>query len=277
MKLAVTALGVSRATREILLRAGTDRVPPSTSWFRAINDVFDHERWSLLSAALAERKVTGFAVLANAASAGAHVFAPRGSEPATMQAWPVPGRVYQLSQVGAEPLPALNDAGTYTPLRGEEPDLSLVPVVMARQGNAWHLSGTLGTGPEGRTVPTREIASAAERHPSVRAAAVVVAPGRWINDAHVVLLLFVEPPPGGGRVEVVPMAEIKALVAREMGERHVPTRIETYGLRPRYKDGVVDVDWCRSQYLTGGLSWKSRSPLYAASARLCWIFEARAR
>ena len=277
----VTVLGVSRAMREVLLRVGPERVPASTSWFRAMNDVFDYERWAQLSSALAARKVSAFAVLTNAASGGAHLFTPRSLDPSPARAWPAPGRVFQLSQVGAGTLPSLTESGTYAPLLGKEPDASLLEVVLAKHGAGWTLGGSLAPGPEGRTVPAREIACAAERHPDVRAAAVVVAPGRWINDAHVVLLLFVEPEPGAELVRPVPIAEIKTLVRQEMGERHVPTRVETFALRPRFtqlKDKrVVDFAWVRSQYLSGALSWKSRSPLFAASARLCWIFDVERR
>jgi hypothetical protein len=238
-----------------------------------MNEVFDYERWAQLSAALAERKVSAFTLLTNAASGGAHLFSPRSLEPAPSRAWPVPGRVFQLSQVGAGTLPSLTDAGTYAPLLGKEPDASLLEVALARQAAGWTLGGALALGPEGRTVPGREIARVAERHPAVRAAAIVVAPGKWINDAQVVLLLFVEPDPSSDLVQPVPIAEITALVRREMGDRHVPTRVETYGLRPRYAEGEVDFAWVRSQYLSGALSWKARSPLFAASARLCWIFD----
>jgi hypothetical protein len=277
--LGVTVLGISRATREVLLRGGVERVPSAASWFRAINDVFDYERWAQLSEALAARKVASFTVLTNAASGGAHLFSPRSVDPAPARAWPAPGRVFQLSQVGAGTLASLTDAGTYTPLLGKEPDSSLLEVVLARQGAGWTVGGSLALGPEGRTVPAREIAKVAERHPAVRSAAVVVAPARWINDAQVVLLLFVEPDPGGADlVRPVPLSEITSLLRREMGDRQVPTRVETYGLRPRYdEDGEVDFAWARSQYLSGALSWKSRSPLFAAAARLCWIFDVERR
>jgi hypothetical protein len=274
VKAGVTVLGVSRKVRDLLLRQGGEGVAPGTSWFRSLNDVYDHDRWAQLARTLGARKASGFSVLANAASGGAHLFAPRGLELQPMQTWPAPGRVFQMSQVGAGLLPSLSDSGTYTPLLGKEADASLLEVALARQGEGWTLGGSIALGPEGRTVPAREIASAAERHPAVRAAAVVVAPGRWIHDAHAVLLLFVEADPSSGAPEPVPLAEVEALVRREMGDRHAPTRIETYGVRPRFADGAVDEAWCRSQYLSGALALKARLPLFAASARLGWIFGA---
>lgn len=272
-KARVTTLGISRAVRELVLRRGGEGVQPATSWFRSMDDVFDFDRWNELSRALAARKIPEFTLLTNAASGGAHLFAPRSLELAPMRAWPAPGRTFQLSQVGAGTLPALDDSGVYTPLVGEEPDRSLLEVVMARQGDGWTLGGAIGGGREGKTVLQREIAKAAERHPAVRAAAVVVAKGRWMNDAHVVLLLFIEPAPHGvGLAEPVSIAEVKALVEAELGARHVPERVETYALRPRFIDGEVDLAWCRSQYLSGALAEKARSRLFTATARLGWIF-----
>jgi hypothetical protein len=274
VKAGVTVLGVSRRVRDLLLRHGGEGVAPGTSWFRMLNDVYDHDLWAHLSRTLGARKASGFSVLANAASGGAHLFAPRGLELHPMQTWPAPGRHFQMSQVGAGLLPSLTDAGTYTPLLGKEADASLLEVVLARQSEGFTLGGSVALGPQGRTVPGREIASAAERHPAVRAAAVVVAPGRWIHDAHAVLLLFVEADLASGAPEPVPLPEVDALVRREMGDCHAPTRIETYGVRPRFACGAVDDAWCRSQYLSGALALKARLPLFAASARIGWIFGA---
>jgi hypothetical protein len=273
IKAGVTTLGVSRALRELLLRQGAESVPPGASWFRAMNDVLDYDRWQQLSTALAGRNIFGFALLTSAASGGAHLFAPRGLATSGLRVWPVPGRVYQLSQVGAGTLASLGESGTYTPLVGEEPDASLLEVVLTRDGHGWTLGGSLALGPEGRSVPGAEIARAAERHPAVRAAAVVVVPGRWMNDALVVLLVFVEADARGAKAAPAPpTAEILARVRQEMGDRHVPARVAVYALRPRFIDGVVDVAWCRSQYLSGALSARARSPIFAMTARLGWIF-----
>ncbi len=274
-KASVTTLGVSRAVREVILRLGPEVMPSSSAWFRSVNESFDHDRWAELSRVLAGRKIAGFSVLTNAASGGAHLFAPRSLDLPPTRVWPAPGRTFQLSQVGGDMLPALGATGVYTPLlEADERDPSLLDMVLARQGDGFTLGGTTAFGPDGATVPVREIAAAAEMHPAVRAAAVVVAPGRWMNDAHVILLLFVEPDPAG-TAPAVPLAEITSLVRREMGDVHVPSRIETYAVRPRFVEGEVDLAWCRSQYLSGALTSKTRSPLFAASARLGWIFGVR--
>jgi hypothetical protein len=274
----VTVLGVHPTLREQILAAGPDGSFGVKAWFRGLNDPFDIARWDALARLLAERRIPGFSVLTNAASGGAHLFAQRSLEPQPMGVWPAPGRAWQVSQVGAGTQPAPGDAGVYTPLvasagggssadaAGDEVDPSLLRVLIAKLGATWMMGGTIDVGPSGRSLPTREIAAAAERHPEVRAAAVIVLPGRFTNDANVVLLAFTD------RTEDVAVVEIANTIEREMGSLHVPERIEIYPLRPRFRSGAVDVAWCRSQYLSGSLRRKARMPLFLALSKLAWVF-----
>jgi hypothetical protein len=278
--LSVTVLGVGRRLREALLRPGAERLGSSVrAWFRSLTGVLDLERWDELGRSLAARKIAGFNVVVNTASGGAQLFSPRALSAPLLEAWPVPGQPWQISEVAAGALSALNDAGVYTPLSGGEPDLSLARLLVSRRGGAGLLcAGTLDPGRDAQAYPAGEVAGVVERHPAVRNASVVVAPGRFLNDARVVLLVFVDDTrgPDGRFMSPVAIPEIKELVSREMGERLLPDRIEVYPLRPRLASGAVDHAWCRSQYLSGALKGKSRSELFVLLSRLGRILDTMA-
>ena len=109
--------------------------------------------------------------------------------------------------------------------------------------------------------------------PAVRHATVVIAPGRLMNDARTVLVVFTDDARGAdGRIALpVTIPEIRSRIAAEMGERFVPERIAIYPLRPRLVDGVLDEAWCRSQFLTGSLDAKARSEMFVLISRLGYI------
>lgn len=265
----ITLLGVDARLRELLRASGPEACKGVRAWFRSLSAVFDHDKWRTFSELLAEREIPAFSVLYNAASGGAHLFSPRTLRDHAGRIWPAPGRRFLIAQVGAGLLPSLDASGVYTPLRDEEADPTLVRMVVAKLDQGWTLGGSIDQGPEGRKLPVDEIAACAQQHPNVGAASVVVLPGRWPNAAHVLLLLFVREP-----ADATPelTAEVKRLIQRELGERHLPERVESFALHPRFEADALRPGWCTSQYLSGMLGRKSRTPLFLTLSRLAWIF-----
>lgn len=268
----VTVLGVAGRLRDMLL--GLDGLGTFgrnlRAWFRSLNDVFDYPRWNTFTTALATREISHFAVLCNAASGGAHLFSPRTVSAQANSIWPAPGREFTVAQVGASLLPALDETGVYAPIRAEEPDPSLMRVVIAKLDAGWTLGGSIDVGPHGRTLPVAEIAACVERFPGVGAASVVVTPARWPNAAHVILLVFAP------EEQAPPTLSASALtrhLRHELGDAHVPDRVEIFALHPRRKAQSLQAGWCASQYLSGMLGRKSRTPLFMTLSRLGWIFE----
>jgi hypothetical protein len=212
-------------------------------------------------------------VIGNAATGGMQLFSPRATAAPNLRVWPVPGQAWQLSEVAAGALPALNDTGIYTPLAGEEADESLPGMVLGRQGDGYFFGGAIGRGRNAHPYPAAEIAAVVERHPAVHHAAGIVAAGRWMNDARLVVLAFVDDTRGqdGRFAPPVTIPELRALIEREMGERFTPDRIDVLPLRPRIVDGAVDLGWCRTQYLGGALTAKARSEVFVLLSRLGYI------
>lgn len=268
----VSLLGVDTQARELLRERGVESCRGVRSWFRGLNDRFDHEKWRSFGDLLAAREISHFQLLYNAASGGAHLFGLRERDNPVGRVWPAPGRSHVISQVGASLLPALDATGVYTPLLGEDADPTLVRMVIAKLDQGWSLGGSIDQGPQAHTMPCDEIARCARRHPLVAAASVHVLPGRWPNDAHVLMLVFVS---DHDAISGTLAGEVRQLIARELGERHVPERVEIFALHPRHRahDGdELDAAWCASQYLSGMLGRKARTPMFLTLSRLSWIF-----
>jgi hypothetical protein len=219
-------------------------------------------------------KIAGFSVAYSSAATGAHLFSAPSAPTPMPKVFPAPGRAFVLTELAAGALPALRAAGTYTSLREGAPDTPGLPrIVLVREREGYLLAGSIELGRDAQAYPAAEVARVVERHPAVRHAAVVLAPGRYTNDALVILLAFTADDRGpDGRIEpAVQASEIKALVEREMGKRLSPDRIEIFPLRPRLLHGLADERWCREQYLGGGLHKKARSEIFVLLSRLEYI------
>lgn len=268
--LGVSVLGVDTRLREQMRARGEDSFRGLKSWFRSLSDRIDHAKWRTFSELASASGVLQFSLLYNAASGGAQLFSPRATQDLIGRMWPAPGRTFIISQVGSDLLPSLDATGVYTPMREEEADASLVRLVIAKLDHGWTSGGSIDIGPEARTLPAREIAACAQRDPRVGAASLVVLPGRWPNEAHVLLLVFVpEPEVISGELAT----DLRQLIAHELGEQHVPERIEISPLHPRRDEDGIRTAWCTSQYQSGMLGRKARVPMFLTLSRLAWIFQ----
>jgi hypothetical protein len=298
----VTVLGIGRDMRELIIERGADMLKASVrAWFRSLTEVLDVYRWDELRRLFEVTKLIGFNVVANAATGGVELFSPRAAAP-WLRVYPVPARSFKLSEVGTGVLLALDDAGIYTPVTDDEPEEGHAQVLLARretgpQGSGLPaggrqasgaqeggfifagtidlgFTGTFDLGPDAHAYPRDEVSRVVAAHPGVRHATVVLVPGRWMNDARVVLIVFVDDARGpDGRIALpVGVPELEKRILREMGERFVPERVEIFPLRPRFdEDGELDHAWCRSQYLSGMLTKRARLETFILLSRIGYI------
>ena len=276
----VSVLGIGRALREQILARGIDPLKASVRvWFRSLTEVLEPDRWEALGRLFAGTKLVGFNLVANAATGGAELWGPRTAATQftgalTFRVWPVPARTWQIAEVAASGMPALNEVGVYAVLEGTDPAPGLPRMILSRQRDGFFFAGAIDAGQNAQAYPRVEVAAAAAGIPVVRHAVVVVAAGRWMNDARTILLVFVDDArgPDGRIVLPVTVPEIQARVAGEVGAAFAPERVEIYPLRPRFnEEGRIDHAWCRSQYLTGALSQKARSESFILLSRLGYI------
>lgn len=271
----ISVLGVNVELRERILARGADWLTATgRAWFKDLSGVLDVERWDEFAKAPMGKKLPGFNVLVSAATGGVELFSPRATPPVCLRAWPIPGRPFQLSEVAAEEVPALNDAGMYTVMNGEEPaEIPLPRLLLATYEDGYLFMGALDLGPGAQVYPRAEVVRAAALIPAVRYASVVMGPGSLMNDARTVLVVFTDDARGtDGRIELpVKIPELKSRIAAEMGERYVPERIAIYPLRPRIVKGALDEGWVRSQFLSGALDAMARSEMFVLISRIGYI------
>ncbi|HVJ91094.1 MAG TPA: AMP-binding protein [Labilithrix sp.] len=272
-KLGVTVLGVTPALRErifALKAAGKATKLAERAFFRSLTDPLDLGRWDDLARLLSKDGLLGYSVLLTAAAGGVQLFSGPRPPPMALGVFPSPGQSWQLSEIAGGTVQTLGTSGVYHAMFDEEVQPAVPNVVLAKSGDDYLYVGPLEPGPAGCSYPAEEVAAVVTRHPEVRAAAAIVTAGAFINDAKVVLLAFTDDP---AVADSPPTEEFRMLIDREMGPGFLPDRIEVFALRPRYiEDGSVDVGWCRSQYVSGGLRRRSRSDLFLALARIGWIF-----
>lgn len=279
----VSVLGLHRRVRDLIASSKAGLPASVRAWFRSLTDVVDPDRWDTFARTVPDRKQPGFSVVSSSTSGGVALFSAPSIDTPSLKVWPAPGLSWQLSAPAAGDLPAIGESGVFTILRGEEGDTAAIQAVVGRWGDAYAYAGSLDIGPDSHPYPAALVEQVAMRLDEVRYAAAFDVPGQWVNDARIVLLLFVEPPaststsksstPSAKGAGIgVELHKIKSEIIKEIGPRFMPDRIEVIPLRPRVLEGKVDRAWCRSQYLTGTLRRKARVEAFRLIGRLGFMF-----
>jgi hypothetical protein len=274
-RLRLSVLGVGAPLGERLVAHGVGAVKPTLrAWFSSLTEAFPVSRWTAVSQLLTSSKVSRFNLMMNSATGGVEQFSPRTPEPARfLKAWPVPGRQWQLTDLGTDKLAPLTGTGVYTAVKKEEPLPGLPRIVLVGAEEEFLFGGTMDIGPNAQAYPAEEVVQVVAALPVVRHASVIVVQGEGFNDARTVLLVFVEGTRQTDGTLALPVGipEVARCVAREMGQRFVPDRIDILPLRPRLVEGQVDHGWCKREYLRGTLTKKARSEMFILLSRLGYI------
>ncbi len=265
----VNLLGVRPELRDAFAELAAWPAPSVRAWFRNLTDALAMAPWDRFGKLASASGVFGFNTAFSQSAGGALLRGPTLIDEPTLRAWPAPGRPWLLTEVLGGTLESLRDSGVYTPFY-EAKALDGTPrLVLSRSERGYECSGALDVGPDACTYPIEEVSRAAQRHPTLTYASVVVS-NRGINSANVTLLAFCEDP------NAVDRGDLLRWLEREMGPRYLPTRVEVFGLLPRVGKTGVDHGWCRSQYLSGALTKKASDPLFTMISRLSYLMSAPA-
>lgn len=267
----VSHLGISPTVRDQVLSGKGPRYTALKAWFRDPSEPLDWENWDRFTQLLAIDKVPGFNVLGSAAHGGSFLYSAWSERLNHISVIPGPGDPFELQDVNGSGQAALGSNGIYTPTVSADPVGAVGQFLINHNRPDYMFSGGIGGSRRGYVYPSAEVVEVAERHEEVDAAAAVINPatGR-LNDSHTLLVGFVDPRRAktwkaqrGGWIR-----QIQKLIGLEMGREFIPDRIELFPLQPRYTDGELDQDWCRSQYVGGTLGAKTNSPLFVDLAAL---------
>lgn len=266
-------LGVTVAMRDLLLRRVPGSRPPWGGWFRDPAESTDLQAWQELIDLLGLGSVPAVNLRWRAARGGATLFSVRRVGVAHGSVLPSAGMSWVLESVASEGEPPTG-AGVLAiaPLKetGEEAEPVSTGEMIARNRREWAFLGMSFPARSGRSCLTEEVLATLESLPWP--CSIVASPsGGPSLDSRVVLLIFTGASSSVDKGRVT--ADIQRRIEKELGKCYLPDHIAFLPLLPRRdEEGRVDHDWCRSQYLSGSLMRRARSPLQQCLTRLRSIF-----
>lgn len=257
-----TVVGVTPALRDRVL-AGEARTKGWRRWFKDPAAPYEWASWHRFGPFVADRGAWGQNLLTSAAYGGSLLFCPPRPEP-QLELLASPGMPWSLAESTLGEVESSGDSGILTSEEADAPAAAVGRFTLGDSGPALFFAGSVDDGRSGTTFPADEVAEAASAHPAVDAASVVVNRGvRTMNGARIVLLAFVDPAADPSGAEGKLRDELQDLLRTEMGEEHLPDRVEIYPLYPPLDEtGAIDQAWCRWQYLTGELAAKAKDELF---------------
>lgn len=256
------ALIMTRALRDLLLTAPPGLLPKPGYLLCNPLESLELGAWQRLLAAPGLAKLPIGNLIYDSASGGALLFSARRRGLASCGLLPAPGRGYTLLVPDAEPRPSPSQRGVFVP-SGEEQGF----IALGRHEDQFLFGGTLLARRDGRHYPESTALLSLSGLPFVDGAAVVPMPSGESSGRTLLVLVVLtgaEPRP---RHEEQRSARIEAISQRlqaQLGEGFAPDHIVLYPLLAPRREGQVDVERLRADYLTGALHRKAQLPQIAA-------------
>lgn len=264
----VKAFGVSKKVRDILTAKPADAAGAWQTWFRNPAESTDMDGWHYFITKMNLQKSYAFNLRWNPAMGGCTLISPRRRGAAHAGVLPAPGSSWQF--VDAAGAPSLSDFGMLAvsaPGIPEDEEAKPTRDIIMKHGSELIFGGVDAVHRRGMAYPGNELLevlkSAYPRlHLSLAAVPRVDPAYPWL----IVLLAF----HGARTVDRAKTAgEIMSVIRTEMGERHLPDKVEFFPLYPRLlPDMQVDHEWCRSRYLSGWLSLRVEGPAFREITRI---------
>jgi hypothetical protein len=253
-------LGISRRLRDVLFRSGGNLSKACGHWFRTANESTDLARWHEFARALGLDAVPASSLHYDSAAGGALFFSTRRKGGVHLPVLPSAGVAWSLADLSGSGREAAGTHGFFAPARTGG-KAAPGTAILARNENEWFFVGTMDPVRRGYTYPRDEVLACVAELSIGREASIVPVPsGGHENPFLFILVVFV----GGASPSEIDeraaawSAEIENAIARHLGEDWLPDRIDFYPLYARSREGRLDHDWIRSQYLTGALERKRR-------------------
>lgn len=264
--------GVSRELREVLLQGSVAVGDRWESWFRDPAESQDMERWY---AFIKQAKLDGayaFNLRWQPSSGGCTMFSNRRKGMAHMHVLTAPASCAEFEEPAGGNSASVMNAGAlavWLPGMPEKDRRPTADVVLQNAGQCI-ITGMNVAHRDGRPYPAEEVLASLEplmkrwrSYPSLADAP------RLDGGAGNKMVLLVFRGTENGEDNARLLSEIKAAVSREMGDEFEPDKIEIFHLMPKFtENGVPDHEWCKQQYLNGGLVRRKKSEFFKRTTRL---------
>lgn len=263
------AMGVCAQVRDGILTSQLDLGAAWGLWFRDPAAIGDDEQWQSFVDATNLGEVAVCNLVWEPSSGGASLFSVRRRGQVHRSVLPsagVPWSVSDISETGMDILPRFGLLSLS--LVGSESGDSLVTGSMiAQTGQEWMYAGSKVSGRRGLRYPQDEVLEAVGAVSGCQCCSICeVAVAGASNSSLFVLLVFM----GGSNFNEADVAtRIRRSIERDMGHEFLPDRIQFLPLCPRYdSEGGVDHEWCKTEFVSGGLFRRSRDDICLAISAL---------
>ena len=272
--LPLRSVGVGATLCEVLLRTGAVSRPGWAHVFRNPEEPTDWESWRDLIEMLG-LETTPLSNMVIEAAAGGSLLCSRRRPgkahlAALMNVAPAAGRPWTLLDFTGSGQAAVGDVGVFAPLAaldGLEGADSIDPyiVIGRRHGGEYLYGGATEPRRSGRVYPIVEVLAAIEDCPFLRGASLIAVPAGGPTLEHRFILLGFtgdESAAALAPLRAPRVEELRRVLATRLTPDLLPDRIELFPGFARKTDGKVDHGWCLSQFHSGALHAKARTPVF---------------
>jgi len=266
----IQIMGISKQVRDALIRKPVTPIAPWNYWFRNPAESQDIEQWQSFIQTLGLENVYSGNLRYHTASGGCALFSVRRRGKAHLNVLPSAGVPWELTDVAGNDVESQGNYGLFSPatLGRQDGEKTATTSILAQSQKEWLFVGSRLAGRGGRVYPRAEILNTVQGVGSGSLYSIVQTPPfGGAGDPGFILLVFTGGKPADSFVGLT--SEILDVIEKQLGKEFLPDRIRLFPLYPRRDaDGNVDHNWCRDQYLTGGLFRKSRQETYRCLALL---------
>lgn len=268
------SVGISASLCEVLLRSHTVERPRWAHVFRNPEEPTDWESWRDLIDALGLAQTPMSNVVVEAAAGGSVLCSPRRPGKAhlgaLMNVMPAAGRPWKLLDFTGSGQAAVGDVGVFAPLAQfdgpEDGDLLDPHIVLGRRhGGEYLYGGATEPRRSGRVYPVPEVIAALADCPFMRGASLIALPAGGPTLEHRFILLGFTGDEASAAFDALRaprIEELRRVLSTRLTPDLLPDRIELFPCFARAADGKVDHAWCQSQFHTGSLHAKTRTPVF---------------
>lgn len=267
--LPLRSVGVTARVREAVLDGGPGPRPRWDHWFKNPEEPCDWLAWRDFIEQLDLADTAASNLLFESAGGGcllASVRRPGKQQLAhLLDVTAAAGRAWSLLDFNGSGQPTLAEVGVFASLDADAPVEPCHVVLGRRRGLEYLYGGTVEPRRCGRVYPEQEVLDAIGDCPFLHGASVVaVATGGAVLAYRFVLLGFTGLEPGAQfeALKQPRIDELRRVLVTRLSEDHLPDHIELLPYHARLRDGLVDHEWSRAQYLSGLLHRKLDAPVF---------------
>jgi hypothetical protein len=265
------SVGITAPVRDALIARPPRQRPRWAHVFKNPEEPTDWEAWREFVELLDLRDTPMSNVLIEAASGGSLLVSPRrpGHEwlAELMNVSPAAGRAWTLLDFTGSGQVTVADVGVFAQADGDDQPVEPMYIAMGRRRGAEYLyGGTIDPRRCGRVYPSDEVLTTLVDCPFLQAVSVVAVTAGGPSVAHrFVLLGFTgdEAPERFATLKPLRVAELTRVLETRLAREFLPDHIELFPGYARTQSGLVDHAWCQSQYLSGTLFRKTKSPVFS--------------